>query len=254
MSELVTLGGSSALWTIEEICRLASVSGNSTETLTNVVQFIQRRFQTDVCSVYLLEPDRLAWCWPRRMACVPKASAGCGCGSTKAWSGWWPNNCRPRSSKTPFKHPRFKYFPRDGRRPVPFVLGRAADRSRAAAGGARACKRPEPRNVLRRMKCGCSSPPARSLAPDRQRSPHAGAVHRAGPSTTEGAGPESVVELGRRGRQPVPRPRPGSLARTGPQSDRAAAADVDRQAGRAGRRSWPCTAASTTPIAACRSI
>jgi signal transduction protein with GAF and PtsI domain len=48
----------SLLWTLEEISRLVSNSGNPAETLTNIVRLIQRRFATDVCSVYLLEPDR----------------------------------------------------------------------------------------------------------------------------------------------------------------------------------------------------
>jgi signal transduction protein with GAF and PtsI domain len=48
----------SLLWTLEEIGRVISQSGNPTETLTNIVQLIQRRFETDVCSVYLPEPDR----------------------------------------------------------------------------------------------------------------------------------------------------------------------------------------------------
>ena len=48
----------SVLWTLEEIGRLVSESGHSAETLTNIVHLIQRRFETDVCSVYLLEPDR----------------------------------------------------------------------------------------------------------------------------------------------------------------------------------------------------
>ena len=44
--------------TFEEIGNLAAESGNATETLTNIVALIAKRFQTDVCSVYLLEPDR----------------------------------------------------------------------------------------------------------------------------------------------------------------------------------------------------
>ena len=48
----------SLLWTLEEISRLVSNSGNPAETLTNIVRLIQRRFATDMCSVYLLEPDR----------------------------------------------------------------------------------------------------------------------------------------------------------------------------------------------------
>ena len=48
----------SLLWTLEEIGQLVSGSGNPSETLTNIVNIIQQRFVTDVCSVYLLEPDR----------------------------------------------------------------------------------------------------------------------------------------------------------------------------------------------------
>src|SRR5689334_85131 len=46
------------LWTLEEISHLVSRRGSPSETLTNIVNLIQRRFATDVCSVYLLEPDR----------------------------------------------------------------------------------------------------------------------------------------------------------------------------------------------------
>jgi signal transduction protein with GAF and PtsI domain len=44
--------------TLEEIGNLAAEGGKSAETLMNVVALIARRFQTDVCSAYLLEPDR----------------------------------------------------------------------------------------------------------------------------------------------------------------------------------------------------
>ena len=58
VGESATTYEDSLLWTLEEINRLVAHSGSPAETLTNVVQLIQRRFQTDVCSVYLLEPDR----------------------------------------------------------------------------------------------------------------------------------------------------------------------------------------------------
>ena len=65
----------SLLWTLEEIGQLVSGSGNPSETLTNIVNLIQQRFVTDVCSVYLLEPDRTTWCWRRRSGCGRRASA-----------------------------------------------------------------------------------------------------------------------------------------------------------------------------------
>src|SRR5690349_10711982 len=49
----------SLLLTLEEIGQLVSSSDNPSETLHNIVKLISTRFATDVCSVYLLEPDRL---------------------------------------------------------------------------------------------------------------------------------------------------------------------------------------------------
>ena len=43
--------------TLEEISNLAQEGGKPAETLMNVVALIARRFRTDVCSAYLLEPD-----------------------------------------------------------------------------------------------------------------------------------------------------------------------------------------------------
>src|ERR1035438_5530497 len=44
--------------TLEEIRNLTREGGKPAETLMNVVALIARRFNTDVCSAYLLEPDR----------------------------------------------------------------------------------------------------------------------------------------------------------------------------------------------------
>src|SRR5258708_13166760 len=44
--------------TLEEIANLAAEEGQPAETLMNVVALIAKRFETEVCSAYLLEPDR----------------------------------------------------------------------------------------------------------------------------------------------------------------------------------------------------
>src|SRR5262249_47796149 len=44
--------------TLEDIGNLTRESGKPVETLMNIVALIANRFQTDVCSAYLLEPDR----------------------------------------------------------------------------------------------------------------------------------------------------------------------------------------------------
>jgi len=43
---------------LEELGTLAKEGGKPAETLMNVVALIAKRFETDVCSAYLLEPDR----------------------------------------------------------------------------------------------------------------------------------------------------------------------------------------------------
>ena len=49
---------SSYVLTLEEIGNLAAEGGKPAETLMNVVGLIAKRFKTEVCSAYLLEPDR----------------------------------------------------------------------------------------------------------------------------------------------------------------------------------------------------
>ena len=51
-------GLASDVLAVEESAKLAAGGGKSAETLMNVVALIAKRFQTDVCSAYLLEPDR----------------------------------------------------------------------------------------------------------------------------------------------------------------------------------------------------
>src|SRR5260221_12877995 len=55
-----TSGHDSLLGTLEEVSRMVvSHTGKTTETLTNIARLIQQRFQSDVCSVYLMSSDRL---------------------------------------------------------------------------------------------------------------------------------------------------------------------------------------------------
>ena len=44
--------------TVEEIANLTREGGTPADTLMNVVALIATRFRTDVCSAYLVEPDR----------------------------------------------------------------------------------------------------------------------------------------------------------------------------------------------------
>src|SRR5262245_54111597 len=48
----------SQLFTPDEIESVASQKGQPQETLSSLVRLIRERFESDVCSVYLIEPDR----------------------------------------------------------------------------------------------------------------------------------------------------------------------------------------------------
>lgn len=59
MGQAEDMVNSNHVLTFEDVANLAPEGDKPAETLTNVVGLIARRFRTDVCSVYLLEPDRV---------------------------------------------------------------------------------------------------------------------------------------------------------------------------------------------------
>ena len=113
----------SLLWTLEEISHLVSLSGNPSETLNNIVNLIQRRFSTDVCSVYLLEPDRanlvLAATIGLRQECVGQIRMRV----KEGLAGLVAEEVRPVVVEDATTHPRFKYFRDAGEDPYRTFLG-----------------------------------------------------------------------------------------------------------------------------------
>jgi starch phosphorylase len=96
--------------TLEEIANLAAEGGQPAETLMNVVALIAKRFRTDVCSAYLLEPDRanlvLAATVGLRKECIGSLRMAVHEGLT----GLVAELVRPVSVEQVKTHPRFKYF------------------------------------------------------------------------------------------------------------------------------------------------
>ncbi len=96
--------------TLEEIANLAAEGGKPAETLMNVVALIAKRFRTDVCSAYLLEPDRanlvLAATVGLRKECIGSLRMAVNEGLT----GLVAELVRPVSVAQVKTHPRFKYF------------------------------------------------------------------------------------------------------------------------------------------------
>ncbi len=109
--------------TLEEIGNLAQEGGKPAETLMNVVALIARRFQTDVCSAYLLEPDRanlvLAATLGLRRECIGTLRLALHEGLT----GLVAQQVRPVAVEQVKNHPRFKYFGEAGEDPYQSFLG-----------------------------------------------------------------------------------------------------------------------------------
>ena len=111
------------LWTLEEISRLTSQSGNPSETLANVVHLIQERFATDVCSVYLLEPDRSNLVLAATIGLRPESIGRVRMRLNEGLVGLVAEQLRPQVVADASMHPRFKYFRESGEDPYRSFLG-----------------------------------------------------------------------------------------------------------------------------------
>ncbi|HTR46149.1 MAG TPA: alpha-glucan family phosphorylase [Verrucomicrobiae bacterium] len=108
---------------LEEIAHLAQENGKPAETLMNVVALIAKRFKTDVCSAYLLEPDRnnlvLAATLGLRQQCVGTLRMAL----NEGLAGLVAEEVRPVAVEHAQNHPRFKYFPNAGEEKYQSFLG-----------------------------------------------------------------------------------------------------------------------------------
>src|SRR5271157_361731 len=109
--------------TLEEIANLAAEEGQPAETLMNVVALIAKRFETDVCSAYLLEPDRanlvLAATVGLRRECIGSLRMAI----HEGLAGLVAEQLAPVAVEQPQNHPRFKYFREAGEDAYQSFLG-----------------------------------------------------------------------------------------------------------------------------------
>src|SRR5437764_2063846 len=123
MDQGVRAGETNNVLSLEEISNLAAEGGQSAETLMNVVALIAKRFHTDVCSAYLLEPDRanlvLAATVGLRRECVGNLRMAVQEGLT----GMVAEQVQPVAVSQVKNHPRFKYFRDSGEDAYQSFLG-----------------------------------------------------------------------------------------------------------------------------------
>ena len=123
IGDSVTTQEGSLLWTLEEIGRLLSESGSASETLNNIVHLIQQRFETDVCSVYLLEPDRTNLVLAATIGLRPESVGRVRMRLSEGLAGLVAETLKPQMVADAMMHPRFKYFQEAGEDPYRSFLG-----------------------------------------------------------------------------------------------------------------------------------
>lgn len=109
--------------TSEEIGKLMEENGKPAETLMHLVELIAQHFKTDVCSAYLLEPDRanlvLAATIGLRRSCIGVLRMSV----NEGLAGLVAEQVRPVAVEQAEKHPRFKYFSEAGEDAYKSFLG-----------------------------------------------------------------------------------------------------------------------------------
>jgi starch phosphorylase len=100
-----------------------SRSGDPATTLSNVVQLIQRQFQTDVCSIYLIKPDRAHLVLAATVGLRSESVGRVTMSLREGLTGLVAEQLRPLVVENAPQHPRFKYFPDAGEEAYHSFLG-----------------------------------------------------------------------------------------------------------------------------------
>src|SRR5207253_8018188 len=109
--------------TLEEIGNLTREAGKPAETLMNVVALIASHFHTDVCSAYLLEPDRATLVLAATLGLRPQCIGVLRMGLHEGLAGLVAEEVRPVAVEQVKGHPRFKYFREAGEDDYQSFLG-----------------------------------------------------------------------------------------------------------------------------------
>src|SRR5579871_2711423 len=100
--------------TLEEITNLTEEGGKPADTLNNVVALIATRFKTDVCSAYLLEPDRSNLVLAASLGLHSNCIGTLRMPLNEGLSGLVAELVKPVAVADARNHPRYKYFEKSG--------------------------------------------------------------------------------------------------------------------------------------------
>lgn len=100
--------------TLDEVTNLTESGGTPADTLMNLVALIATRFRTDVCSAYLLEPDRSNLVLAATLGLHPRCIGTLRMPIDEGLTGLVAERVLPVSVADAKTHPRFKYFKESG--------------------------------------------------------------------------------------------------------------------------------------------
>src|ERR1700691_4447489 len=100
--------------TLEEITNLAEQESKPADTLMNIVALIAARFRTDVCSAYLLGPDRSNLVLAATLGLHPRSIGALRMPLNEGLSGLVAEQLLPVAVADARNHPRYKYFQDSG--------------------------------------------------------------------------------------------------------------------------------------------
>ena len=123
MSQTAQARAATYVLTLEEIAKLAEEGGKPAETLMHVVALIAERFHTNVCSAYLLEPDRANLVLAATVGLRPQCIGALRLALNEGLAGLVAEQVRPVAVEQAQNHPRFKYFREAGEDPYQSFLG-----------------------------------------------------------------------------------------------------------------------------------
>jgi len=118
-----TLGSSGHVLTMEEVTSLHAEASSPADTLMNVVALIASRFRTDVCSAYLLEPDRSNLVLAATLGLNPRCIGTLRMPLNVGLTGLVAEQVLPVAVADVRNHPRFKFFKETGEEEYHSFLG-----------------------------------------------------------------------------------------------------------------------------------
>src|SRR6266702_2308502 len=114
MAETYAATEATHVLTLEEIKYLTEDGGKPADTLMRVVALIASRFKTDVCSAYLLEPDRSNLVLAATLGLHPRCIGNLRMPLNEGLAGLVAEQVVPVAVADVSKHPRYKYYKESG--------------------------------------------------------------------------------------------------------------------------------------------